>query len=44
VQFLVALQHYHQTREEAAFAPFAEPEDWTKTPGFEDLARRYTDG
>ncbi|MEL0071623.1 MAG: NUDIX domain-containing protein [Rhodobiaceae bacterium] len=39
-----ALQHYHQTREAAAFAPFSEPEDWTTTPGFEDLARRYSDG
>ena len=38
-----ALQHYHQTREAALYS-FSEPEDWTTTPGFEDLARRYSDG
>lgn len=38
-----ALTHYKQTRAQEHFAPFGEPEDWAATPGFEDLARRYTD-
>lgn len=39
-----ALKHYEATRDQAAFAPFNEPDDWTTTPGFEDLAKRYTGG
>jgi ADP-ribose pyrophosphatase YjhB (NUDIX family) len=34
-----ALQHYHQTKDQAVFVPFSEPDDWSKTPGFEALAR-----
>ena len=36
-----ALQHWHQTKDEAAFAPFSEPENWADTPGFEALRARY---
>jgi ADP-ribose pyrophosphatase YjhB (NUDIX family) len=38
-----ALQHYQKTRAQTHFAPFSEPADWAATPGFEDLAKRYTD-
>ena len=36
-----ALQHWHETKDEAAFAPFSEPENWADTPGFEALRARY---
>lgn len=36
-----ALQHWHETKEQAAFAPFSEPENWADTPGFEALRARY---
>ena len=35
------LQHWHETKDEAAFAPFSEPENWADTPGFEALRARY---
>ena len=38
-----ALTHYQQVRGQTAFAPFTEPDDWSKTPGFADIARRYSD-
>ena len=36
-----ALQHWYETRDEVAFAPFSEPENWADTPGFEALRARY---
>ena len=36
-----ALQHWHETKDQAAFAPFSEPENWADTPGFEALRARY---
>ena len=38
-----ALKHFHETRGRDNFAPFTEPDDWSKTPGFENLAKRYSD-
>lgn len=36
-----ALQHWCATKDDAAFAPFSEPENWADTPGFEALRARY---
>ena len=36
-----ALQHWHESRDQVAFAPFSEPENWADTPGFEALRARY---
>ena len=36
-----AWQHWHETKDEAAFAPCSEPENWADTPGFEALRARY---
>ncbi len=38
-----ALTHYNEMRGQTGFAPFSEPDDWSQTPGFEDLAKRYTE-
>ena len=36
-----ALQHWHATKDQEAFAPFCEPDNWADTPGFEALRARY---
>lgn len=36
-----ALQHWHETKDQPAFAPFSEPVNWADTPGFEALKARY---
>ena len=36
-----ALTHYYETRDQAHFTPFSEPEHWADTPGFEALRARY---
>ncbi|MBL6786846.1 MAG: NUDIX hydrolase [PS1 clade bacterium] len=38
-----ALHHFQETNDQALFAPFSEPDDWSQTPGFEALAARYKD-